>query len=67
MPKKIDAALRSQAVRLVTEHHSEYSSECALHIQVADSLGDVPPDLGQLDTGMVGPGGSGPDHEWQKR
>ncbi|MCY0932522.1 transposase [Streptomyces sp. H27-H1] len=39
MPKKIDAALRSQAVRLVTEHRSEYSSERALHIQVADSLG----------------------------
>lgn len=39
VPKKIDAALRSQAVRLVTEHRSEYSSERALHIQVADSLG----------------------------
>ncbi|MFG3208102.1 IS3 family transposase [Streptomyces sp. NPDC048192] len=39
MPKKIDAALRSQAVRLVTEHRAEYSSERALHIQVADSLG----------------------------
>ncbi|WP_078628686.1 hypothetical protein [Streptomyces sp. NRRL F-2664] len=39
MPKKIDAALRSQAVRLVAEHRSEYSSERALHIQVADSLG----------------------------
>ncbi|MGW8356499.1 transposase [Streptomyces wedmorensis] len=39
MPKKIDVALRSQAVRLVTEHRSEYSSERALHIQVADSLG----------------------------
>ncbi|KOG53702.1 transposase [Streptomyces virginiae] len=39
MPKKIDAALRSQAVRLVTEHRSEYSSERAVHIQVADSLG----------------------------
>ncbi len=33
MPKKIDAALRSQAVRLVTEHRAEYSSERALHIQ----------------------------------
>ncbi|MEU8942375.1 IS3 family transposase [Streptomyces goshikiensis] len=39
MPKKIDAALRRQAVRLVTEHRAEYSSERALHIQVADSLG----------------------------
>src|SRR5262245_55916255 len=39
VPKKIDAALRSQAVRLVTEHRAEYSSERALHIQVADSLG----------------------------
>ncbi|MFD9504195.1 IS3 family transposase [Streptomyces sp. NPDC060035] len=39
MPKKIDTALRSQAVRLVTEHRAEYSSERALHIQVAESLG----------------------------
>ncbi len=39
VPKKIDAALRSRAVRLVTEHRAEYSSERALHIQVADSLG----------------------------
>ncbi|MEU9233462.1 PIN domain-containing protein [Streptomyces subrutilus] len=39
MPKKVDAALRSKAVRMVTEHRSEYSSERALHIQVADSLG----------------------------
>jgi transposase-like protein len=39
VPKKIDAALRSQAVRLVTEHRSEYSSERALHVQVAESLG----------------------------
>lgn len=36
---KIDAALRIQAVRLVTEHRAEYSSEHALHIQVAESLG----------------------------
>jgi hypothetical protein len=39
VPKKIDAALRSQSVRLVTEHRSEYSSERALHVQVAESLG----------------------------
>lgn len=39
VPKKIDAALRSQVVRLVTEHRAEYSSERALHIQVAVSLG----------------------------
>lgn len=39
MPKRIDAALRSQGVRLVTEHRAEYSSERALHVQVADSLG----------------------------
>ncbi len=39
MPKKIDTALRSQAVRLVTGHRAEYSSERALHIQVAGSLG----------------------------
>ena len=39
MPKKMDAALRSQAVRLVTEHRAAYSSERALHIQVDDSLG----------------------------
>ncbi len=39
MPKKIDPALRSQAVRLVTQHRSEYSTERAVHVQVADSLG----------------------------
>ncbi|MEU5547913.1 hypothetical protein AB0G85_37340 [Streptomyces sioyaensis] len=39
MPKKIDPALRSQAVGLVTEHRSEYSVERALHVQVAESLG----------------------------
>ncbi|MEV6332374.1 hypothetical protein [Streptomyces sp. NPDC051909] len=39
MPKKIDAALRSQTARLVTEHRAEYSSERALHIQVAEPLG----------------------------
>ncbi|MGW7367117.1 IS3 family transposase [Streptomyces sp. NPDC054841] len=39
MPKKIDSTLRSQAVRLVTEHRSEYSSERAVHVQVAESLG----------------------------
>ncbi|MEV7471898.1 hypothetical protein AB0O20_36260 [Streptomyces kronopolitis] len=39
MPKKIDPTLRSQAVRLVTQHRSEYSIERAVHIQVAESLG----------------------------
>ncbi|MFE6848934.1 transposase [Streptomyces sp. NPDC057686] len=39
MPKKIDPALRSQAVRLVTRHRSEYSTEWAVHVQVAESLG----------------------------
>lgn len=39
VPMKIDATLRSQAVRLVTEHRAEYSSERAPHIQVAESLG----------------------------
>lgn len=39
MPKKIDPVLRSQAVRLVREHRSEYSTERAVHIQVAESLG----------------------------
>ncbi|WP_217575869.1 IS3 family transposase [Streptomyces sp. GbtcB7] len=39
MPKKIDEALRGQAVRLVTQHRAEYSSERAVHIQVAESLG----------------------------
>ncbi|KOG44795.1 transposase [Streptomyces virginiae] len=39
MPKKIDPALRSQAVRLVTQHRSEYSTERAVHVQVAESLG----------------------------
>ncbi len=39
VPKKIDEALRGQAVRLVTQHRAEYSSERAVHIQVAESLG----------------------------
>ncbi|MHB9849187.1 IS3 family transposase [Streptomyces krungchingensis] len=39
MPKKIDPALRNQAVRLVTQHRSEYSTERAVHVQVAESLG----------------------------
>ncbi|MFF7234702.1 transposase [Streptomyces sioyaensis] len=39
MPKKIDPRLRSQAVRLVTQHRSEYSTERAVHVQVAESLG----------------------------
>ncbi|MFK0239156.1 transposase [Streptomyces vinaceus] len=39
MPKKIDPALRSQAVRLVSQHRSEYSTERAVHVQVAESLG----------------------------
>ncbi|ALE83325.1 transposase (plasmid) [Pseudonocardia sp. HH130630-07] len=39
MPKKIDPAVRSQAVRLVTEHRSAYSTERAVHVQVAESLG----------------------------
>lgn len=39
VPKKIDPALRSQAVRLVTQHRSEYSTERAVHVQVAESLG----------------------------
>ncbi|MZE55897.1 transposase [Streptomyces sp. SID5770] len=39
MPKKIDPTLRSQAVRLVTQHRSEYSTERAVHVQVAESLG----------------------------
>ncbi|WP_432089233.1 transposase [Streptomyces sp. bgisy095] len=39
MPKKIDSTLRSQAVRLVMEHRAEYSSERAVHVQVAESLG----------------------------
>ncbi|MEV6259074.1 IS3 family transposase [Nocardia sp. NPDC051929] len=39
MPKKIDPVLRSQAVRLVREHRSEYSTERAVHVQVAESLG----------------------------
>ncbi|MGW6260936.1 transposase [Streptomyces sp. NPDC055085] len=29
----------SQAVRLVTQHRSEYSTERAVHVQVAESLG----------------------------
>ncbi len=39
VPKKIDSTLRSQAVRLVMEHRAEYSSERAVHVQVAESLG----------------------------
>ncbi|WP_331751216.1 transposase (plasmid) [Streptomyces globisporus] len=39
MPKKFDPALRSQAVRLVTQHRSEYSTERAVHVQGAESLG----------------------------
>ncbi|MER6434337.1 IS3 family transposase [Streptomyces sp900105245] len=39
MPKKIGPALRSQAVRLVSQHRSEYSTERAVHVQVAESLG----------------------------
>ncbi|GAA1553523.1 hypothetical protein GCM10009731_04670 [Streptomyces globosus] len=39
VPKKIDPALRSQAVRLVAQHRSEYSTERAVHVQVAESLG----------------------------
>ncbi|NUS30338.1 MAG: hypothetical protein HOV92_39880 [Streptomyces sp.] len=39
---RVAEALRGQAVRLVTQHGAEYSSERAVHIQVAESLG-VPP------------------------
>ncbi|MFB7867961.1 transposase [Streptomyces sp. NPDC056069] len=39
MPRKIDPALRSPAVRLVTQHRSEYSTERAVHVQAAESLG----------------------------
>ena len=39
VPKKIDPAVRSQAVRLVTEHRSAYSTERAVHVHVAESLG----------------------------
>ncbi|GAA3283941.1 hypothetical protein GCM10010493_75450 [Streptomyces lavendulae subsp. grasserius] len=56
MPKAIDAALRSQAVRLVTEHRSECSAERALHIQVADSLGAKYPALSGVEGGKNEPG-----------
>ncbi|NEA17099.1 transposase [Streptomyces halstedii] len=39
MPKRVDSTLRSQAVRLVLEHRSEYSTERAVHVQIAESLG----------------------------
>ncbi|UAJ81767.1 IS3 family transposase (plasmid) [Leifsonia sp. ZF2019] len=39
MPRKIDPIVRSRAVRLVTEHRSEYTSETAVRAQVAESLG----------------------------
>jgi transposase len=39
VPKKIDSAVRSQAVRLVVEHRAEYSSERAVVVHVAESLG----------------------------
>ena len=39
MPKKIDAALRERAVRLVLEHQQEYSSLTAAIEAVAKQLG----------------------------
>jgi transposase len=39
VPRKIDHEVRSRAVRLVSQHRTEYSSERAIHVQVAESLG----------------------------
>lgn len=39
MPKKIDPALRERAVRLVTEHATEYASLTAASAAVAKQLG----------------------------
>lgn len=43
VPNKIDSTLRSQAVRLVMQHRAKYSPERAVHVQVAESLGEAPP------------------------
>ena len=42
MPRKVDPEVRSRAVRMVTEHRSEYSSATAVRVQVAESLGVSP-------------------------
>ena len=38
MARRIDPEVRSRAVRLVTEHRSEYTSERAVTVQFAQSL-----------------------------
>ncbi len=60
MPRKIDQEVRLRAVRLVTEHRSEYSSETQIRSQVAESLGVSQESVRrwvqqhQVDTGMIG-------------
>lgn len=58
MPKKIDAALRERAVRLVLEHQQEYSSLTAAIQAVAKQLGVATESVrrwvaqAQVDTGQ---------------
>lgn len=60
MSRKIDQEVRLRAVRLVTEHRSEYSSETQVRAQVAESLGVSQESVRrwvtqhQIDTGMIG-------------
>jgi transposase len=72
MPKKIDAALRERAVRLVLEHQQEYSSLTAAIQAVAKQLGVAAESVrrwvaqAQVDTGQR-PGVTSQENEEIKR
>ena len=72
MPKKIDPALRERAVRLVMEHHQEYSSLTAASAAVARQLGVGKESVrrwvlqAQVDVGAR-PGLTSPENEEIKR
>jgi transposase-like protein len=72
MPKKIDAALRERAVRLVLEHQQEYPSLTAAIEAVAKQLGVARESVrrwvaqAQVDTGQR-PGVTTPESEEIRR
>ena len=72
MPKKIDPALKSRAVRLVSDHQGEYSSLTAACEAVAKQLGVGTESVrrwvvqAQVDTGQR-PGVSSEEHDEIKR